>query len=528
MVRCAAMNKKYLVFSLTAIVLFFVILEGFTRLFTVSGSYDFIERTIIQQGLKARKQPDEFRIFLFGESTMQGTHLFPKSTIKKWMEIYSEDLLGEAEAKKITIINFGRLGCGSRFMLQAFKDTLVYKPDLVVFYSAHNNFIQLELRDEVLKSKPVVEKFGAFMQELAKKSSFISTMKRLAVAAKIKRSERKAKIKNDEWYVEEEKKFDPDTDLIQNGSDQFERIRQSWERDIRQMIQVSREKNVPVIFFEGVSKYKDFKPFYSKHSLRLNVDQRQEWENVSSAAEKSFQEERYFEAMTLYQQALALDDGYALTYFRIGQCLEQLGDYKGAYKSYVESNEKDTMPIRAPKVVNLFYDQLAAEKLKDVYIIPTQRLFDQYSPNGLVNDEWVADQLHPTMKGQALMAEEIVKIVVENHWLKTQSPFVWKEPKSFDVLAKKIDIDSDFQFDIQLWLANYVGSYLDTAEQYLIKALQIKPQSIRAKSQLAWVYWKAKRLDEAKKLYQELIQQAPRQAEHFFNAHPDIKSLVVH
>ncbi len=520
------MNKKYLVFSLTAIVLFFVILEGSIRLFTVSGSYDFIERTIIQQGLKVRKQPGEFRIFLFGESTMHGTHLFPKSTIKKWMELYLEDFLGKAEAKKITIINFGRLGCDSWFMLQSFKDTLVYKPDLVVFYSAHNNFIQLESRDEVLKPKPVFERFGSFMQELAKKSSFISTMKRLAVAAKIKRSERKAKIKSDEWYIEEKKKFNPDTDLIENGSDQFKRIQHSWEQDIRQMIQVGQKKDIPVIFFQSVSKYKNFRPFYSKHRIGLNADQQQELEDTSSAAEKSFQEERYFEAMTLYQQALVLDDGYALTHFRIGQCLEQLGDYKGAYKSYVESNEKDYMPIRAPKVVNMFYDQLAVEKLKDVYIIPTQRLFDQHSPHGLVDDILVADQLHPTMKGQALMAEEIVKIVVENHWLKTQSPFVWKEPKSFDVLARKIDIDFDFEFNIQLWLANYVGSYLDTAEQYLIKALQIKPRSIRAKSQLAWVYLKAKKLDKAKKLYQELIQQDPLQAEPFFNAHPDIKSLV--
>lgn len=520
------MNKKYLVFSLTAIVLFFVILEGLTRLFTVTGSYDFIERSIIQQGLKARKQPGEFRVFLFGESTMHGTHLFPKSTIKKWMEIYLEDLLGEAHARKITIINFGRLGCDSRFMLQAFKDTLVYKPDLVVFYSAHNNFIQLEERDEVLKSKPVVEQFGAFMQELAKKSSFISTMKRLAVAAKIKRSEQKAKIKNDEWYVEAEKKFNPDTDLIRNGSDPFERIRHSWERDIRQMIQVAREKNIPVIFFEGVAKYKNFKPFYSKHSGRLNSDQLQEWEHISSLAEQSFQEERYFEAMTLYQEALKMDEEYALTYFRLGQCFEQLGDYKKAYTYYVESNEKDYLPIRAPKVVNLFYDQLAAERLKDVYIIPTQRIFDQHSRHGLVDDELVADQLHPTMKGQALMAEEILKIVFENHLMKTQSQRARVDPKSFDVLARNIEIDQDFQFAIQLWLANYVGSYLDTAEQYLIKALHIKPQSIRAKSQLAWVYWKAKRVDEARKLYQELIQQAPRQAERFFNAHPDIKKIL--
>ncbi len=520
------MSKKYFIFSLTTIFLFFLILEGLVRLFTVPGAYDFIERAIIQQGLKSRKQPDEFRIFLFGESTMHGTQLFPISTIKKWVEIYSEDMLGKDEARKIKIINFGRLGCGSWFMLQSFKDTLVYKPDLVVFYTAHNNFIQLEERNEVLKSKSIVEKAGIFMPELAKKSYFISMMKRLAVASKIRRHEQKDKMHMDDWYIEEKKEFNPATDLIQNGSDQFERIRFRWEQDVRRMIQVAQKNDIPVIFFQGVSRYKDFKPFYSKHSAKLSTNKIQEWEKIFTSAEQSFQAERYFEALTLYQEALKLDDQYALMYFRKGQCLEQLGDFEGAYQAYVESNEKDFMPIRAPKVVNRFYDQLASERLNKVYIIPTQRIFNQHSRNGLVDHELVADQLHPTMKGQALMAKEIWKLIVQHHFMKHQPPLAWIEPKSFDVLAQQIDINQDVEFNMQLWLANYVGSYLDTAEEYLLEALRLKPQSVRAKSQLAWVYWKTKRVDQARKLYQELLQMNPLQAERFFKNHPDIERVI--
>ena len=187
------MNKKYLAFSLITVFLFFFILECLTRLVTVTGSYDFIERTIIQQDLKVHKQPGEYRIFLFGESTMHGSFLFPRSTIKRWMELYIENLLGKDASRKITIINFSRLGCGSEFMLHSFKDTLAYKPDLVIFYTSHNNFIQLELRDDVLKPKLSSDKFSEVIQELTKKSCLISTMKRIAVLGKIRKSEKKKK-----------------------------------------------------------------------------------------------------------------------------------------------------------------------------------------------------------------------------------------------------------------------------------------------------------------------------------------------
>lgn len=516
------MNRKYLAFSLITIFLFFFSLEIFARLISVTGSYDFIERTIIQQGLKVHKKPGEFRIFLFGESTMHGSFLFPKSTIKKWVELYVEDLLGEEAAKNINIINFGRLGCDSSFMLQSFKDTLVYKPDLVVFYTAHNDFIQLEYRDEILKKASLGKSIGELFQELSKKSVFVSVMKRLAVRAKIKRAEKREKENKDEWYVEEEKKFNPGTDLIEPKSSDFKKIQDHWENNVRSMIKTAQRHSIPVVFFESLSRYKDFKPFYSKHSKTLTEVQLKKWQEIFDAAEQSFKEERYFEAMVAYRESLEIDPQYALTLFRLGQCFEKLGDYKKAYDYYINANEFDYSPIRAPKVVNEFYEQLAVERLKDVYIIPTQKIFDGLSLDGLVNGELVADQLHPTMKGQAIMAKEIVKVISEHHLMKNVMAWNWKNERTFDQLAKKIDIDDDFECSIQLWLANYVGSYCDTAEQYLKKALQLKPQSIRAQSQLAWVYWKAGRKEEAKQIYKSLSEQVPDQAKIFFQNHPDL------
>ena len=81
--------------------------------FVCPGACDFTERRIIEQGLTKYKSHGEFRIFLYGESTMQGDALYPKSTIEKWISLYVEDLLGKDTAKKVKIYNLARSGSNS-------------------------------------------------------------------------------------------------------------------------------------------------------------------------------------------------------------------------------------------------------------------------------------------------------------------------------------------------------------------------------------------------------------------------------
>ncbi len=115
---------KYSFFSLLTFILVFVSIEGVSRVFFVRpGATDFIERRIIEQGLTKHKAKDEFRIFLYGESTMQGDALCPKFTVEKWISIYLKDLLGSDLSRKVKGYTLARLGSSSHFISQPFFDT---------------------------------------------------------------------------------------------------------------------------------------------------------------------------------------------------------------------------------------------------------------------------------------------------------------------------------------------------------------------------------------------------------------------
>ena len=516
--------KQYAVSFVIVFSLFLGTTELIARVFTVSGSFDYIERMIIEQGLKPKKNPGEYRIFLFGESTMHGNHLYPKSTIKRWIELYLENLLGEEKARNVRVVNLARLGVSSDFITEAFEDTCVYKPDLVVFYSVHNDFVQLENRKDFLRPKSWKDATARFFQRLMKKSCFVSAVKRAAVAAKLRQ---KAKsLPQDDWYPEKERKvYDPEHDLLDPATEDFKKIRDNWENNIRTIVASAKKSHIGLIFFSGLAKYKKYAPFYSVHKKNITGEALLRWQEIDQAAQHQFDAGEYARSADLYKKCLDIDPQYALTYFRLGQSYEALQDFESANRFYKSGNEKDFFPLRAPAVVNAFYQELA-QREASVFIIPTQSLFEKHSPQGMVDDGLVLDQIHPTVKGQALMAMEIVQWLYKNNQIAPANAWQWSNLKSVEALSQQLNIDEEFEFKMYLSSAVYVGSYFKEAIGYLNKALEIHPESLAARSHLAWCYWELGEKKKALDLYKKLNQENPAEAEKFFKRHPEIKEMT--
>ena len=102
----------------------------------------------------------------------------------------------------------------------------------------------------------------------------------------------------------------------------------------------------------------------------------------------------------------------------------------------------------------------------------------------------------------------------------------WESLKSVEQLQTALQLDDDFLFQTYLTSGGYVGSYYEKAVEFLQKALAIRPDSVLAKSMLAWVYYEKGDVEQALMIYRELAQQAPNLAEPFFKRQPDIFSLL--
>jgi len=526
---------QYSFFSLITFILVFVSLEGLSRIFFVRpGASDFIERRIIEQGLTKHKAKDEFRIFLYGESTMQGDALCPKFTVEKWISIYLKDLLGSSISRKVKVYNLARLGSNSHFISQSFYDTIYYKPDLVVFYTAHNDFVQLDNRHTNFNPQPLTFGEKGFLKHFSwtmiKQSAFLSELTRLHIRLKIelhKRQDKKLKKHDLPSFETWEKFYDPQYDAYDHDSYVFKTILAHWIRNINQIIHVAQKRQLPVIFLEGISNFKEYYPNESTHSPSLTAPNLFAWEEVHQKAERAFSDKNYVEAAKLYQKSLELDPEYAMTYYRLGQCYENLSEFGKANEYYLTANDKDRVPLRAPSEVNRFYDSLEREKLKGITVIKTKGLFEQYSPNGIIDGKLLLDPVHPTVDGQALMSLEIVKSIYTQGWVAPKASWHWDQLGPTDDYEKELGLDQDFKFNIYLNKAIFVGRFYSKAVEYSEKALAIRPDSIEAKRQLAWTYWRMGNKEKASTLYQEIYEKWPGSLLELFKKYPELGNGVI-
>jgi len=501
-----------------------LLIEGVSRFFSAPASFDYIERRLIEQDFPGRKAKDEFRVFMIGESTIHGQYLFPNSTIARWMKIYLQHLLPPQTAENIKIYNLGRLGVDSFFIAQTVVDTIPLEPDLLVLYTSHNDFIQLENRIKNLNRTWKDRTYDGFIN-LIKKSAFISAMRRAAVKRRLEKRRRELRDveEEDRWYDHLRRKDEPNLTqgLLVPGGKQSREILKMLENNVQRIIRIAVDNDIPVIFFGPLSRFDVYKPFASFHSKDLSEEQLLKWETIHASAEQLYERGEHEQACALYREALKLDKEYALTYFRVGQCAQREGHYWQAKRLFRQASERDYFPIRAPSAVYRFYGRLGSFVSNRVFVINTQKLFERHAPHKMIDISLVIDQLHPTMHGQALMAEEVCRIMDEKKLLKNSDKWQWANLPGFERLKQEIQMDDDSRFKALLVSAKYVGSYYEKAIEFLEQAVAIRPDSIAARSQLAWTLHTVGRREEAACLYRELERDAPKVAAWFFKNYPE-------
>jgi tetratricopeptide (TPR) repeat protein len=87
-----------------------------------------------------KKQPDEFRVFLYGGSSVAGGHV-PEIGFAKQLEFWLTRLYPN---RPIRVCNYGRAGADTAGVLSAMVETIQMEPDLAVVMTGHNEFLSPE------------------------------------------------------------------------------------------------------------------------------------------------------------------------------------------------------------------------------------------------------------------------------------------------------------------------------------------------------------------------------------------------
>ncbi|OGU61757.1 MAG: hypothetical protein A2V66_05265 [Ignavibacteria bacterium RBG_13_36_8] len=136
---------------------------------------------------------------------------------------------------------------------------------------------------------------------------------------------------------------------------------EQFEGNMRDILQMAKEENVPVILGTLVSNLKDQPPFISeKH------------ENLPSA------NETYYRAMNEYKT----------------------GNFANADSLFTYAKDLDELRFRASEDLNSIINNLGKEF--NFPVVQTVPAFKNVSPNGIIGDNIMTDHLHPTLEGHQL------------------------------------------------------------------------------------------------------------------------------
>jgi len=509
---------RYIFQSLASTCLLLLLLEGaFWGLGFPQGASDFIERTIVQQHLSLRKPVGQYRIFVYGESTIHGCGYAPTSSPVKWLEAYLKDFL---PGRDIKVVNFGRMGEGSDFIVQAFLDTLQYKPDLAIFYLGHNIFSPDSRVDFVKKSEAEA---GHRIKRWFCKSRLISAVIRETIKLKIKRHSRKTQDRMGDSKIETVASFlgEANEKEIIPGSPAYLENLQYFKKNIETILKAGDRKHVPVLFMKPVCNLKDYPPSHSVHLKTLSGGELKQWDELYRRGEEAAKKGDDLQALDLFEKASTIDPTFADLSFRLGGLYFQKGEIEKARSFFEQARDNDALIRRATKDILRVFDDLAQQK--QIHFFDTEKALLPEAPGGILGWPLIEDNVHFSIEGQSLAGRGLADEIAKNNWIAPRSEWRFDHERTKEEISKELGISNKTIFLNYGSVISYLGRRFDLRLEFAQRAQVLFPDHPVALRQLAWGYWLTGDKDKALDIYKQLGKKDPLALEAVFLAQPEIK-----
>jgi tetratricopeptide (TPR) repeat protein len=352
----------------------------FRRNLTVTGGMN-------EQVFTVPADPDTVRIFCVGGSAMQG---YPQPRTLVASSFFQAMLADLWPHRTVEVLNLGVTAIASFPVDCILEEALDCDPDLVIIYSGNNEFY----------GACGVASLHAFGRSTAAMRA-IRTARRSALVQwldlRIAASHKPTLEEENQTLMERVIAHDqigPQDTLRQAAGDNL-------DRHLRQMIRRCRERKIPVIVCTLPANERDLWP------LGEDIEPALSGQNLAAFQQNLKQSEQELPsdpgaAAERLQSAIQIYDRHARSHFLLGRALDATGRPEDAQLQYREARELDTMPWRAPGSFNARIRDAAQE---GAILCDLQRAFEETSPGGAIGWELMDDHVHPSLHGQALVAE---------------------------------------------------------------------------------------------------------------------------
>ncbi|NOX18196.1 MAG: hypothetical protein GXO87_07935 [Chlorobi bacterium] len=357
----------------------------------------------IQDVFHKNKPKNSFRVFVLGGSSAAGYPYMPFGSFSRYLRKRLEIAYPD---KQIEVVNLSLTAVNSYTIRDLIPDALEQKPDLILIYAGHNEYygaLGVGSLESLGRSRTLVN----FLLDLNQFKTIQLLRNVIQSGMKLFQSDENANKGTLMARMAQKKSIPFDSDIFNDGLDQF-------EGNMRDVIEMIKEKNVPVILSTLSSNLKGLAPFVSKSSGKFPPAK-----------------EVFTEAQKAYSAA----------------------DYEKADSLYRFAKDLDMLRFRAPEKMNNIIRNLSKEY--NAPLINVDSLFASVSGGGIPGNNLFVDHLHPTLRGYKLIGKLFYDGMLRNSFLPKETPAI------------------PFERQDSLTLAGFVYSSLDsTIANFKIRLLK--------------------------------------------------------
>jgi len=327
------------------------------------------------------KVPGEFRVLVYGGSTVVGLPE-PKFGFVPQMRFYLGELLSH---EKTEIFSYAVSGQPSAYVVSRLDQTVRgSEADAIVVLTAHNEFIWAnDMRDKDLDVLYAI-------QERLHRSAMVRRVRRLGY--------RYHSARQKEDFASEK------LIRVDRASARFRDRVARYERNVKTIVGLAREAEIPLFFCTGPCNLADWGPNVPHVSVYRNDS---EFLPTISKCIGLFNDGKMAELPDLLKEAAEKYPEDAVPVYLDAKVKVANGAMEEAKELFVRAKDMDRYPFR---VLSGFNERVREQGDRPgVHIVDLDAIFNARSRNGITGFELIADNCHPTPEGGRLIATSLIE-----------------------------------------------------------------------------------------------------------------------
>jgi tetratricopeptide (TPR) repeat protein len=331
------------------------------------------------------KPPGVTRIACIGGSTVEGQPFVPEASFVVALERILRTL---CDGREVEVLGYGVGGHYSDLECLAFDEALELAPDVVIVYSAHNEFHPANVGNLLARHDHPLR--TALLEA-------VCSLRLATVIEQAIRRDGKPLVRPAESVAREAPRYRP------IDSVEYRLVVDRFRHNLESMARRAAERGIALVLCTAVSNRRDFAPMADVFRADLGAAER---ERVVALLDRSLalsDEGRPNLALQLVAEAEAIDDMPARIRFARGRALLGLGRVEEARELLVLACDQDGRLNRATTHLNAVVREIA--KTGAAILADVEREFDERSDCGIAGHDWIVDNVHPTLSGQVLIAQ---------------------------------------------------------------------------------------------------------------------------